>query len=183
MKKIFILLVSLSSIFTTSFAQSIENAIIKQINQLRLQKGGPDSGLSPFVRNSALDSAAMYHARWVVASGLRSHTETREAGSIKPLPGFWDRSAKYGATSIAENLIQYCQYVKSGETVDTFKTATVAFTSWKNSPGHLANMLITMPKQVQARIGLAIVPYSDGNYFCIVMVVGANIDTNGQLIK
>lgn len=180
MKKLAALVLIFMSV--TSFAQTVETEVIKQINQLRLQMGGPAKGLSPFVRNAALDSAAMYHAKWVVASGIRSHVETQSANGIKALPEFTDRAAKYGVTAYAENFIQYCLYVKTGDKVDAKATATRAFEAWKKSPGHYANMLYTMPKIVEARIGIAIVPYTETE-FCIVMVVGANLDKNGQIIK
>lgn len=180
MKKLAALVLIFMSV--TSFAQTVETEVIKQINQLRLQMGGPDKGLSPFVRNSALDSAAMYHAKWVVASGIRGHVETKSVNGIKALPEFTDRAAKYGVTAYAENLIQYCFYDKAGGKVDAKATATGVFTAWKKSPGHYANMLFSMTKSVEARIGIAIVAY-DEDEFCIVMVVGANVDSNGQIIK
>ena len=180
MKKLATLVLILVSV--TAFGQTVETEVIKQINQLRLQMGGPEKGLSPFVRNAALDSAAMYHAKWVVASGISSHVETQSAKGIKALPEFTDRAAKYGVTAYAENFIQYCLYVRTGDKVDTKATATRAFAAWKKSPGHYANMLYTMPKIVEARIGIAIVPYNETE-FCIVMVVGANVDENGQFIK
>lgn len=180
MKKLAALVLIFMSV--TSFAQTVETEVIKQINQLRLQMGGPAKGLSPFVRNAALDSAAMYHSKWVVASGIRSHVETQSVNGIKALPEFTDRAAKYGVTAYAENFIQYCLYVRTGNKVDAKATATRAFEAWKKSPGHYANMLYTMPKIVEARIGIAIVPYNETE-FCIVMVVGANLDKNGQIIK
>lgn len=180
MKKLAALVVFFISV--TVSAQTIETEVIKQINQLRLQMGGPEKGLSPFVRNSALDSAAAYHAKWMVATGLNSHVETKSAPGIKALPEPWDRAAKYGATAYAENCIQYCLYVRKNGVLDVKASATRAFTAWKNSPGHYSTMLFTAPRAVELRIGVAIVPYDDYNY-CIVMVVGANVDSNGQVIK
>lgn len=181
MKKLVIAFVFLIST-AVGFSQSLESSVISKINELRAKSGGPDKGLSAFVRNAALDSAALYHAKWVVASGIRGHVETKSVAGIKALPEFWDRAAKYGATAYCENLIQYINYVKVGTKVDVNKTAIDVVTCWKNSPGHLDNMLYTMPKIVEARIGIAIVPYGE-NEFCIVMVVGANIDHNGNLVK
>ena len=182
MKKILSTIILLASVSLCQ-GQTIETEVIKQINKIRLENGGPDKGLSSFVRNARLDSAARYHAKWIVASGTGGHTETKSAGGIKPLPEFWDRAAKYGAVAYAENLIQYCFYVKSGNSIDATKTATAAVIAWKKSPGHLANMLYTMPRQVEPRIGVAVVPYPNSDEFCIVMVVGANVDANGQIIK
>jgi uncharacterized protein YkwD len=181
MKKLAIIFVFLISTMA-SFSQSLEAVVILKINELRAKNGGPDKGLSAFVRNAALDSAAMYHAKWVVASGISSHIETKSVSSIKAIPEFWDRAAKYGATAYCENLIQYINYVKVGIPVEVNKTAINVVTCWKNSPGHLDNMLFTMPKMVEARIGIAIVQY-DETEFCVVMVVGANVDRNGNLIK
>ena len=181
MKKIVTTLIMILTVQAV-FAQTIETELIKQINQLRLQMGGPDSGLSPFVRNSALDSAAMYHAKWVVASGIGGHVETKPAGGIAPLAQPWDRAAKYGVTAYCENLIQYNEYVMTGNRVDVKKTALSVFLCWKNSKGHYDNMLYTMSKKCEARIGIAIVKRTDGS-FCIVMIVGANVDKYGNLIK
>ena len=172
----------LSLFATLGFGQTIETEVIKQINALRLQMGGPTAGLSPFVRNSALDSAAMYHAKWVVASGIGSHTETKTVAGIKALAEPWDRAAKYGVTAYAENLIQYSFCVKAGDKVDVKATANGVFQSWKKSKGHYDNMLFKMAKVVEPRIGIAIVKHSEEE-FCIVMVVGANVDSDGQLIK
>lgn len=181
MKK-FAAILSLCLFAALGFSQTIETETIRQINALRLQMGGSDSGLSPFVRNSALDSAAAYHAKWVVASGIGSHTETKTAAGIKPLAEPWDRSAKYGATSLCENLIQYSIYVRNGSTVDAKATAARVVAAWKKSQGHYDNMMYRFPKQLEARIGIAVVPQEDGS-FCIVMIVGANIDQYGNLIK
>lgn len=180
MKKLAALVLIFISV--TVSAQTIETEVIKQINQLRLELGGANKGLSPFVRNSALDSAAMYHAKWVALTGINSHTETQAAPGIKPLAEPWDRAAKYGVTAYAENFIQYCIYVKAGDKVDAKSTAARVFKAWKNSPAHYEAMLYAMPKIVEARIGVAIVPYNE-NEFCIVMVVGANVDANGQIIR
>ena len=180
MKKLAALVLIFMSV--TSFSQTVETEVIKQINQLRLQMGGPAKGLKPFVRNAALDSAAAYHARWIVASGIGSHTETKSVNGIKALPEFTDRAAKYGVTAYAENLIKYCQYITKGSSVDVKATSNLAFIAWKNSPGHYANMLFSAPQSVEIRIGIAVVPYDEYTY-CIVMVVGANVDSNGQVIK
>ncbi len=169
-------------ITSTTCAQTIETEVIKKINELRLELGGPDKGLSMFVRNAALDSAAMYHAKWLVASGLSGHIETKSVSGINALPDIIDRAAKYHATAFAENLIVNCIYYKVNDKLNISETANIAYTSWKNSPGHYANMVLQMPKTVEARIGIAIVP-QDNESFCIVMVVGANIDASGQLIK
>lgn len=170
------------SISVKCFGQTIESELIKNINQLRLQMGGPSKGLSPFVRNSLLDSAAMYHAKWLVLSGMNSHIETNSINGIKALANFTDRAAKYGSSAYAENIITVCPYVKVGNKVDVTQTAKNAFTLWKNSQGHLNNMLFTMTSLVEARIGIAIVPYNNNSY-CIVMVVGANVDADGNIIN
>lgn len=180
MKKLAALVLIFISV--TSFGQTVETEVIKQINALRLEMGGVDKGLKPFVRNSALDSAAMYHAKWVVATGINSHVETKSAPGIKALPEVWDRAARYGVTAYAENFIQYCMYAKTGDNVNVKETATRVFQAWKKSQGHYEAMLYSMPKVVEARIGIAIVAY-DEDEFCIVMVVGANVDQNGNLIK
>jgi uncharacterized protein YkwD len=180
MKKLAALVLIFISV--TSFAQTIETEVIKQINGLRLQMGGPEKGLSPFVRNAALDSAAMYHAKWMVATGVNSHIETQSAPGIKALAEPWDRAAKYGVTAYAENCIQYCMYTKNGGAINPKSTATAVFQAWKKSQAHYEVMLYSMPKIVEARIGIAIVEYNKDE-FCIVMVVGANVDHNGNLIK
>ena len=182
MKKL-IILMAVALISSVTLSQTIESSLIKKINELRLQHGGPANGLSPFIRTSSLDSAAMYHAHWVVASGIGSHIESKSAKGIIPLAEFWDRSAKYGATAYCENLIQSCLYVKSDTILNINQTATRAFETWKKSPGHLANILFSMPKNVEPRVGIAIVPQPDGDSFCIVMVVGSNVDRTGHLIK
>lgn len=182
MKKLAALVLLFFTVSFTVSAQTVETEVIKLINELRLQMGGPAKGLKPFVRNAALDSAAAYHARWIVASGIGSHTETKSVNGIKALPEVSDRAAKYGATAHAENLIKYCQYVTKGDSVDAKATAKLAFIAWKNSPGHYENMLFSAIPVVELRIGMAVVPYDEYTY-CIVMVVGSNLDSNGQLIK
>lgn len=162
-------------------AQTLEREIINQINKIRLAHGGAAKGLSPFVRNAALDSAALYHAKWVVASGIRSHVEDRIAGGIEPLPEFWNRAAKYGVTAYAENLIQYCNYEKNGDSIKVPQTAARVVSSWKNSPGHLTNMLFSAPSEIELGIGMAVVPYQDLYDFCVVMVVGAHADEIGTI--
>ena len=164
------------------FAQTVEEEVIKSTNALRLELGGPNRGLSAFVRNSSLDSAAMYHAKWVVASGISGHIETKSVPGIKALTDVGDRASKYGATAFAENLISECIYVKVNGTVNIKETADLAFSSWKNSPGHYANMTLSMPKEIQPRIGIAIAQYSE-DIFCIVMVIGANIDSQGHITE
>lgn len=183
MRRKIILIIAAFIVINEIHAQTIESEVVNQINKIRLTFGGPTKGLSPFVRNAALDSAAMYHAKWIVASGIRSHIEDRVAGGIKPLTEFWDRAAKYGVTAYAENLIQYCRYVKKDDSIDISKSASGAVIAWKNSPGHFENILFKMNPKVEPRIGVAIIPYPDYEDFCIVMVVGANVDANGKLIE
>lgn len=183
MRMILLLISICFGIYSNIYAQTIENEVVSKINEIRLQFGGPAKGLSPFVRNSALDSAAMYHAKWIVASRIRSHFEDRVAGGIKPLPNFWDRASKYNVSAYAENLIQYCRFVKQSDSIDISKTANLIVVAWKNSPGHLENILFTMTPKVEPRIGIAIAPYPDYEDFCIVMVVGANVDSDGNIIQ
>lgn len=165
-----------------SFSQSIETELLLKINALRKTMGGINAGLSPFVRNTALDSAALYHAKWVVVSGIGSHVETNTVAGIKALTEPWDRAAKYGVTAYAENLIQYNFYHKDGNTIDEKATATGVFECWKKSKGHYENMVFKMTKIVEPRIGIALVNYNNDE-FCIVMLIGANVDSNGQLTK
>lgn len=160
-------------------AQTLERELVNQINKIRLTHGGSAKGLSPFVQNPALDSAALYHAKWVVASGIRSHVEDRVSGGIEPLPEFWNRAEKYGVTAYAENLLQYCSFELNGDSIKFPQTASKVVTSWKNSPGHLSNMLFSAPPEIELGIGIAIVPHQDLYGFCVVMVVGASVDEKG----
>lgn len=159
---------------TVGFSQSLESSVISKINELRAKSGGPNKGLSPFVRNAALDSAALYHANWVVASGCaKCHVETKSLPGITAIPEFWDRAAKYGVTADAENLIRYVGYTKVDNSIDIKSSANTAFLMWKKSVGHLTNMLTLYPKELEARIGIASVPNGEEG-FCIVMLVGSN---------
>lgn len=147
--------------------------------------GGVDSGWINFVRSPALDSAAMYHAKWLsrFPSGIENpHLETKSFSDQKALLQCTDRAIKFGATAYAENLIQFCPYSKKDGKIDILASAKLAFEGWEESPGHLANMLLRISQDLEGRIGLAVVP-RDSNYFIIVMIVGENLDYQGNVIK
>ena len=181
--KTIIAILTFLTVTVSASSQTVEDLVVKKTNALRAQIGGTTKGLAPFVRNSSLDSAAMYHARWVVASGIGSHTETKPVKGIVPLATCADRAAKYGVTAFAENLIAWSAYsVNDDGKVLNSVTAEKLMTLWKNSPGHLANLLSEYSSKLEPRIGIAICQY-DQNYFCIVMIIGSNVDANGQLIK
>jgi uncharacterized protein YkwD len=173
MKKKLVLFFILS-ITRVNFSQTIEMEVIRKINQLRVQNGGLSKNLGPLVRNSGLDSAAMYHARWIVASNCtQCHVETKSLPGIKALPEFWDRAAKYGVMADAENLIRYVSYEKVNGSIDPKQSANTAFLMWKASSGHLENMLLTFDKSQNSEIGIAVVPNGQEG-FCIVMLIGSN---------
>lgn len=94
-------------------------AATKALNQLRASEGRP-----PLSYSTALEQAALAHARDMARTGRFSHT-----GSNGSDVGARVRRAGYEWCFVAENI------ARGQETLER------AMTGWRNSPGHLRNML------------------------------------------
>ena len=172
MKRLFIFSALLSQWF--AYSQTLELEVIRQINQIRIQLGGPTKGLSQFSRSTGLDLAAAHHAKWLVKSKINSHIETLSVDGLNTLSTFTDRAYSYNSIAFAENFILYSRYIKRNGSVDIKSTAEAVVNSWVHSPNHYAALTFTMPKTIEAQIGVFIVPHNEYE-FCIVMLVGANL--------
>jgi uncharacterized protein YkwD len=106
-----------------SAAASEESALRDLINRFRSENGG----LPPLARQSQLDSAAVAHSRDMATHCYFDHISPE--GSA---PDDRILAAGYQFSAWAENI-----YMGSG----TYRSAAAAFDTWKNSPGHRANML------------------------------------------
>jgi hypothetical protein len=102
---------------------SEERAFVNLINSHRAA-----NGLGPLVLQNQLGRTAELHSRDQASTGNSSHT-----GSNGSTPEQRIAAAGYSASYTAENI-----YWNSGD-----GSANAAFTWWKNSPGHNANMLST----------------------------------------
>lgn len=137
-----------------------DKLIIKEINRIR-----KENGLAPYVWDSAMTKAADHHARWVAATGLRSHNETVAVPGIKTLFSSQDRFAEYGAFGFGENLIAYYPVFEPAVTA----VGTVEL--WMQSPPHKA-MLLAPVKGGTPIIGVGSATHGDGRGQSWVLTFG-----------
>lgn len=126
----------------------IRSGLLSKVNAFRV-----DHGLGALALSANLNAAAQAHAEDMAARATLSHTG---AGGSDP----GDRAARAGYSfhEIAENVAQ------GQASVDA------VMISWKNSPGHRANMLL--PDVVDLGVGYAEGPATGnvpGHYWVIVL--------------
>lgn len=147
------------SIFALSISaqaqNSIERAVIRKINQFRIE-----NCLDTAEYSAKLSKASRHHAKWMSLSGILSHDETVEVKGLKRLEKPLDRMVEYGCW---ENEFKACNENATfsiGMTTDE-EVASQIFAGWKKSPPHRANMLVKIfpgrEKFVKQLIGIAVV--------------------------
>ena len=137
-KKLFFLLLLLTSIavqaqLNTSDKQQLSSLLENRINKLRT-----DLGKSPLKRDLDLAKAAQLQSNYTATKGKLSHSQYNlEFDTPKKRVSHF--TEKFGA--VGENVL-YTKPIRSAITVKSLeKLAFDMYRSWKNSPGHYANMI------------------------------------------
>jgi hypothetical protein len=121
-----------------------EAAVVERTNAFRQAQG-----LTPVVRDRALDQAARQFAQYLAKSGRFAH----EADGRQPAQRASE--AGYRHCTIAENLASNLD--SRGFTADRLSTEVVE--GWKASPGHRKNMML--PIVTEIGVGVAQAPGAD----------------------
>lgn len=150
-------------------AQPTPTAILNEVNKFRAEQG-----LSPAKLNPKHCAAAKLQADWISTTGIFSHTQNRAANGLPVLTNPWDRGKRVGASIVAENLYQLPVQAA---------TASHIVEGWIQSPGHRANLLYSVPPEIECRVGVAIVTSKlYPGEFIVVLVIGDNVDhQTGQI--
>jgi uncharacterized protein YkwD len=146
-----LVLLALASFSLTTGAQNrIEKELIKEINRFRVA-----NGLDTATYSAGLSKASRHHARWMSITGLMSHDETCQAGTLKTLLDLEDRFREY---RFFENAMhgnnENITFI--GRNAEPAAVAKEVVTAWSNSPGHRANMLESSSKRVEILIGVSV---------------------------
>jgi uncharacterized protein YkwD len=117
----------------------VEDEIVRQVNALRRSLN-----LAPLLPDERLRTGARQHTVEMIRQGYYSHISPIAAWST---PSRRACHAGFLDPFVAENIGQVAGYSD---------TATALFTSWKNSPGHYANMV--NPAYTRIGVGVASAP-------------------------
>ncbi|MFT4040633.1 MAG: CAP domain-containing protein, partial [Thermomicrobiales bacterium] len=109
--------------------------LLDMINQLRAQ-----NNRGPLTRQTNLDTAARAHSQDMITRCFFDHVNPDGTDPFQRM-----KNAGYTGVPLAENI-----YKGSG----SLGSAAEAFDAWKNSPGHLTNMLT--PDATEIGIGTAL---------------------------
>lgn len=135
--------------YPVSFNSNTEQEIIRLVNEYRVA-----NGLSTLEARSDLGKSARYKSESMIQYNYFSHSNPNH-GNI-------------GLDGLIYNVFKYHHYTGVGENIHTnygstnYAGALKIFTSWKNSPGHNANMLA--PEWKYIGVGVATSPVS-GSYY------------------
>ncbi len=131
---------------STQQLQSLDQAILEQLNQVRAAHG-----LKPLVLSRDLGRAALYQSRAMLSGGFFSHDAPDGTTFSSRIKRFYS-SAGYGLWSAGENLLY-----DSGDL-----DAAGAVQAWMNSPPHRRNMLD--PNWREVGIAAVYAPSAGGLY-------------------
>lgn len=166
----------LAAVFTilsvTAICQTIEQAFVEKLNQVRKERNLPE-----FVRANQFDSAAKVQSQWMVKTVTLSHVQTIEVPGMKLLPYPLDRGKEYGAEVLSENLILAVQYKNMGE-IDSVSVGHSIFDVWYESKSHLQNMLVNYGSSVVSTVGIAITEFPESNSCSVVAVFGVSFNSS-----
>lgn len=144
-------LVALPNNYNFNYEQDLEDKVLVLVNQFR-----KDNGLNPLTMNEQLRQSSRYKSNSMLQLNYIGHGNVQygNKNSMFLMKDIFKINANY----YAENLLNNFDFKKA--------TAQEMFESWKNSPGHRANMLSGKSSQ----IGIGIVVST-----CDVNVEGENI--------
>lgn len=146
----------------------LREELAKRINDLRVSKG-----LKPLLFNDTLRKAAEFHSEYMAKNKILSHDEksSKYATPKKRVEQFDGEIFEIVGENALSTTIQEFPLKKS----DLILLAEQMFTSWKNSPGHYANMIEA--KYMYGDLGFA--TYSNDKIVYATQVFG----TKGYVVK
>lgn len=143
------------------------------INELRLSKG-----LQPLVFNDTLRAAAEFHSQYMAKSDNLSHSQPKSKYKT-PTKRVVYKGGKVFVT-VGENVLYSTQQKFPLNKKEVSALALEMFNSWKNSPGHYANM--TDPKYVYGDLGFSINTKKQNVFATHVFGTKGHL-VNGQISK
>lgn len=125
-------LISFSQL-TQSETEKLRQELSTRINNLRLSKG-----LKPLIFNDTLKKAAEFHSAYMAENDVLTHDEkpSKYATPEKRVHAFEGKYFEHVGENVLFSTVQSFPLKKK----DISALADEMFTSWKNSPGHYANM-------------------------------------------
>lgn len=118
--------VAASALASASFAQEVEQEILRLINRERAKEG-----LGTVAVDANLSAIARAHSKDMLSKSYFSHTNTAGCGSSCRIT-----AAGYAWRAVGENI-----YTMSGFDLSAKETARKMVDAWMDSPGHRANVL------------------------------------------
>ena len=138
-KRLLLFLLFLLPVITFSQLTDKDNAILRQelserINNLRISKG-----LKPLIFNDTLKKAAVFHSTYMAKNDVLSHDQKQSkfATPAKRVLAFDGQEFE----RVGENVLYSTPQNFPIKKKEIILLAEEMFNSWKNSPGHYANMI------------------------------------------
>lgn len=124
---------SLNAQINTADHEKLSELLIEKVNKLRLEKGK-----QPLQRHKDLAKAAKLHSKYMVSRNSLNHIQINTAF---PKPKDRVNNFNKSFTNVGENILYTRSKKLPLSKSDIKKLAIEMYISWRNSPGHYANMI------------------------------------------